>query len=177
VPRVQFADYHRDSGTGVLISERIRFGVNGIEPQYHKCLDYEMPDPLEHYRALVTAVARLAGTHRSGRLPAGLIEQFPVDLRGATVGEPQPLTPDTLHRKLTRLAEFAAAHPGLLPANVRSPQFLRRLGDEVHDVIRHEDAIWRRLAEGRDYIALSIGMPTSTTRGSGEPTITICGAG
>ena len=154
MPRVQFADYHRDSGTGVLISERIRFGVNGIEPQYHKCLDDEMPDPLEHYRALVTAVARLAGTHRSGRLPAGLIEQFPVDLRGATVGEPQPLTPGRLHRKLTRLAEFAAAHPGLLPANVRSPQFLRRLGDEVHDVIRHEDAIWRRLAEGRDYIAL-----------------------
>jgi hypothetical protein len=154
VPRVQFTDYHRDSGTGVLISERIQFGVNGIEPQYHKCLDYEMPDPLEHYRALLTAVARLAGTHRSASLPAGLTEQFPVDLRAATVGEPQPLTPDRLHRKLTRLAEFADAHPGLLPANVRSPQFLRRLGDEVHDVIRHEDTIWRRLAEGSDYIAL-----------------------
>jgi hypothetical protein len=85
-----------------------------------------------------------------------LTEQFPVDLRGATVGEPQPLTPDTLHRKLTRLAEFAAAHPGLLPANVRSPQFLRRLGDEVHDVIRHEDAIWRRLAQGRLHRAMPL---------------------
>ena len=29
----------------------------------------------------------------------------PVDLRGATVGEAQPLTPGRLHRKLTRLAD------------------------------------------------------------------------
>ena len=62
VPRVLFGDYHRPSGTGILITERIRFGNNGIERQYHKCLDYEMPEPLEHYRALLTALARLAGT-------------------------------------------------------------------------------------------------------------------
>jgi hypothetical protein len=29
VPDVMFADYHRDSGTGVLITERIQFGNNG----------------------------------------------------------------------------------------------------------------------------------------------------
>ena len=45
VPRTQFADYHRDTGTGILISQRIRFGANGIERQHHKCLDYEMPEP------------------------------------------------------------------------------------------------------------------------------------
>ena len=39
VPHTQFADYHRETGTGILISERIPFGVNGIERQYHKCLD------------------------------------------------------------------------------------------------------------------------------------------
>ena len=113
VPRAQFADYHRDTGTGILISQRIRFGANGIERQHHKCLDYEMPRPVEHYRALLTAVARLAGAHRSGRLPARLTDQFPVDLRAATVGEPPPLTPDKLHRRIARLAEFAEAHPRL----------------------------------------------------------------
>ena len=46
VPRTLFADYHRATGTGILISQRIAFGANGIEPQYHKCLDYEMPAPL-----------------------------------------------------------------------------------------------------------------------------------
>lgn len=39
VPATQFADYHRDTGTGILITERIIFGVNGIERQYRKCLD------------------------------------------------------------------------------------------------------------------------------------------
>jgi hypothetical protein len=47
VPATQFADYHRDTGTGILISERIHFGANGIERQYHKCLDCEMPEPLD----------------------------------------------------------------------------------------------------------------------------------
>jgi hypothetical protein len=46
VPHVQFADYHRRSGTGILITERIRYGDKGIEPHYHKCLDHEMPAPL-----------------------------------------------------------------------------------------------------------------------------------
>ena len=48
VPTAQFGDYHRHTGTGILISERIRFGAFDIEHQYHKCLDYEMPQPLEH---------------------------------------------------------------------------------------------------------------------------------
>ena len=91
VPSAQFGDYHRQTGTGMLITERIRFGDNGIERQYHKCLDYEMPEPLEHYRALLTALARLAGTHRSGRLPADLTAHFPLDVQAATVGERAPL--------------------------------------------------------------------------------------
>lgn len=52
VPAVLFGDYQRRTGTGILISQRIRFGRKRIERQYHKCLDYEMPEPLEHYRAL-----------------------------------------------------------------------------------------------------------------------------
>ena len=58
VPDVLFGDYQRESGTGVLITERILFGRNGIERQYHKCLDYDMPEAAEHYRALLTALAR-----------------------------------------------------------------------------------------------------------------------
>ncbi len=155
VPRTQFADYHRDTGTGILISQRIPFGSNGIERQYHKCLDYEMPRPLEHYRALFTQLARLAGAHRSGRLPSELVDQFPVDLQAAAVGEPPPLTADKLRRRVTRLAEFAVTHPGLLPASVRSPEFLERLADEAQRVLEQEQAIWRYLAGARDYIALN----------------------
>lgn len=154
VPTTQFADYHGDTGTGILISERIRFGCNGIERQHHKCLDYEMPEPLEHYRALVTALARLVGYHRSGRLPAGLANRFPVDLEAATVGERIPVSADKLNRRLTRLAEFAQTCPGLLPANVRSPQFMARLRDDAPRFLRHEPALWSLLADSPDYIAL-----------------------
>ena len=154
VPRTQFADYNRVTGTGVLISQRIRFGVNGIEQQYHKCLDYEMREPVEHYRALMRAVGRLAGAQRSGRL-SDLTDQFPVNLGAAAVGEPPPLTPDKLRRRVIRLAEFAETHPGLLPANVRSPEFLARLADEAPQVMEAERAIWRYLADATDYIALS----------------------
>ena len=45
VPHVQFADYQRQTGTEILITERIQFANNGIERQYHKCPDYEMPQP------------------------------------------------------------------------------------------------------------------------------------
>ncbi|OBG63950.1 MULTISPECIES: hypothetical protein [unclassified Mycobacterium] len=152
VPEPQFADYHRHTGTGILISRRIRFGENGIEPHYHKCLDYEMPRPLEHYRALLTALARLAGTHRSGRLPAALTEHFPLDVAAATVGERAPLSADKLERRLEELAEFARAHSGLLPAG--SAELTARLRDDVPRFADHEHEITRLLAGDSDYVAL-----------------------
>ena len=154
VPRALFGDYHRRTGTGILITERIRFGSNGIERQYHKCLDYEMPEPLEHYRALLTAVARLAGTHRAGRLPADLIAHFPLDVQAATVGDRAPISMDALDRRLTQLAEFAENHPGLLPANVAAPEFLSRLRADAPRVAAHEDFVTRQLAADTDYVAL-----------------------
>ncbi len=129
VPATQFADYHRESGTGLLISERIPFGFNGIERQYHKCLDYQMPDPLEHYRVLIATLGRLVGGHLSGRIPVG--DRFPVDMQAAQVGERVPVSAEKLNRRLDQLAEFAAASPALLPPNIRSPQFLSRLRDDA----------------------------------------------
>jgi hypothetical protein len=152
VPATQFADYHRETGTGLLISERIQFGTNGIEPQYHKCLDYEMPEPLEHYRAMLTALGRLVGGHRSGRIPVG--DRFPVDMQAAQVGERAPISPEKLRRRLDQLADLAVASRGLLPANTSSPQFLSRLRDDAPRFLEHEPAVWNYLAGHHDYIAL-----------------------
>ncbi|OBB96686.1 hypothetical protein [Mycobacterium sp. 852002-30065_SCH5024008] len=152
VPRVLFADYHRQTGTGILVTERIRFGGNGIEPQYHKCLDYEMPEPLEHYRALLTALARLAGTHRSGRLPAELTAPFPLDVAAATVGDRVPLSPDKLERRVDQLAEFAEIRPGLLPAC--SPELVARLHADVPRFAHCEQTVAGLLADDSDYVAL-----------------------
>ncbi|MBV8785917.1 MAG: hypothetical protein JOZ00_04435 [Mycobacterium sp.] len=154
VPTALFGDYHRETGTGILITERILFDMNGIERQYHKCLDYEMPDPLAHYRALLTALGRLAGTHRAGRLPADLIAHFPLDVQAATVGQRTPFSADQLDRRLTQLVEFINNNPGLVPAGIGSPEFLARLRNEVPRLVRHEDTIARQLAADMDYVAL-----------------------
>lgn len=154
VPRPQFADYHRRTGTGILITERIMFGANGVERQYHKCLDYEMPEPLEHYRALLVALARLAGTHRAGGLPAALTAHFPLDVRAATVG-PRAAHPGAqLGRRVAELVEFIQTHPGLVPAGVRSPGFLARLTREAPRLAECESAVAGHLAADADYVAL-----------------------
>ena len=153
VPATVFADYHAGTGTGILITERIPFGAGGVEPQHHKCLDYEMPNPEDHYRTLVTSLALLAGWHRSGAA-ADVIDRFPIDLQAATVGERPALREDKLSRQLGRLAEFADTHPGLLPANVRSPQFLSGLADQIPLIVAGERALWRNLAASADHIAL-----------------------
>lgn len=154
VPTALFGDYHSETCTGILITERILFDTNGIERQYHKCLDYEMPDPLAHYRALLTALARLAGTHRAGRLSANLVAHFPLDVRAATVGQRAPFSAEQLDRRLTQLVEFIKDHPGLVPESVGSPEFLARLRDEAPRLARHEDTIVGQLAADADYVAL-----------------------
>ncbi|ORV89809.1 hypothetical protein AWC11_13080 [Mycobacterium interjectum] len=154
VPVVQFADYDRASGTGILITERIPFGGNGIERQYHKCLDYEMPDPVEHYRALLTALGRLAGSYGSASLPGRLAAHFPLNVQGATVGERAAHDPATLDRRLAQLLHFLETRPGLVPANVRSPEFLARLREDIPRVAGHEHTIMRQLAADSDYVAL-----------------------
>jgi len=153
VPATVFADYHAGTGTGLLITERIPFGSNGVEPQHHKCLDYEMPDAKEHYQTLVRSLALLAGWHRGGGA-ADLAGRFPVDLQAATVGERPPLKEEKLTRKLTRLAEFADTHPGLLPANVRAPEFLSDLAGQIPLIVASETALWHNLAATSDHIAL-----------------------
>lgn len=152
VPLVQFADYHRGSGTGILITERILFGYNGIERQYHKCHDYRMPEPLDHYRALITALARLAGTHRSGRLPIDLTANL--DLAATTVAVRVPPTAQQLDRRVTQLAGLVDTRPGLLPANVGSPEFLARLAEDVPRLAAHQRTVACRLTADSDYVAL-----------------------
>jgi hypothetical protein len=150
VPTVLFADYHRASGTGVLITERIPFGRNGIEAQYDKCMDYAMPDQLGHYRAVLSAVATLAGTHAAGRIPNDLS----ADMEQLSVGERPLLDARRLHRRVDRLIDFADAYPGLLPANVRSPAFLSQLRGDLPRLLECEPEVWRTLRERTDFTAL-----------------------
>lgn len=147
VPVCAYADYHAASGTGVLVAQRITFGRDGIEPHREKCRDDEMPDSLGHYRALLTALARLAGA----RLP---VEGFDFDPAQLSVARRAPYTAMQLQTRVSRLAAFAQAHPGLLPATVRAPALLAKLRDEVAAIPTLTSRIHRDLQDDTAAIGL-----------------------
>ena len=77
---VVIADFESGTGTGLLVTERIAYGRDGIEPHRRKCLDHlTMSDPLPHYRQVVTSLARLCAAHKSGRLSPDIDALFPFD--------------------------------------------------------------------------------------------------
>lgn len=131
VPVCYFSDYQQESGTGILITQRIAYDSAGIEPHYPKCLDHRMPDPAGHYRAIVRALARLAGTHKGGRLPDIVESKFPFDLGKLVVSQRVPYTPEQISSRVEGYADFAAQCPQLLPENIRSRAFLARLAMEA----------------------------------------------
>lgn len=149
-----YADYERESGTGVLITERIAYGNNGIERHYEKCRDEEMPNPLEHYKALLGAVARLAGAHKAGRLAKNVEELFPFDADAAVHGDRIRYSEQQLLNRLSRYSAFASDYPQLLPANIRTPEFLEQLKKDIPLFLKHELEIKQFLHDRPEFIAL-----------------------
>jgi len=153
VPVCYCADYHHGSGTGILITERVPFGKGSIERHYPKCMDHLLPNPLEHYQALVTALARLAGTDKAGRL-GNVAAQFPFEPEKLAVSERPPYTAKQLQNRIARYADFAAEFPQLLPANIRSPAFTTKLSQDVARFPEHMPAINRFLGSKPAFVAL-----------------------
>ena len=154
VPVCYFADYHHESGTGILITQRITYGNNAIERHYPKCLDYQMPDPLGHYRAIVRTLARLAGTHKAGRLPDWVETRFAFDPAKLVVSIRNPYTPKQVSERVARYAQFANNYPQLLPENIRTADFLTRLAEEAPRFQALEGNARRILQSKPDMIAL-----------------------
>jgi hypothetical protein len=154
VPACLFGDYHSESGTGILITQRIAYETGDVERHYDKCLDYDMPEPLEHYKALVKAIARLAGTHKAGRLAEGVAQQFPFDPNKLSVSQRTPYTARQLQNRVERYAVFAAQFPQLLPTNITSQQFIAQLAAQVGRFPAYESTIKRFLQSNPEFIAL-----------------------
>jgi len=154
VPACCFADYHQTSGSGILITRRVGFGSGGIEPQYPKAMDYRMPDQPGHYRALIRALARLAGTHQAGRFPSEVACDFPFEPGTLSVARRAPYTPQQICERVGRYAQFARTCPGLVPQPLRSDAFLERLADEAPRLQALEAAGQRLLQSTPRLIAL-----------------------
>lgn len=154
VPRAYFADYHLASGTGVVITECVAYGQGRIEPHREKCRDFDtLPDPLPYYCATVTALARLCGAHKSGRLSPDIDATFPFD---PIAGSADPIRYDAaaLDAELAYGADFAARCPQMLPAEVRDPAFQTQVARDAQRIRQHEAAIQRYLTGNPDMIAL-----------------------
>lgn len=158
VPAAYFADYHDETGTGLVITEQVPYGQGDIEPHRRKTLDHltmppEAGGPLPYYRAVVTALARLAGTHKSGRLGADIEARFPFD---PVVGSADPIRyqTDELEAELAHGRDFAKAAPRLLPEAVRSAAFLDQLAGDSWRIRDHEAEIQRFLVGDPRMIAL-----------------------
>jgi hypothetical protein len=154
VPSCLFAGYHRGSGTGLLITERIPYGTAPVERHYDKCLDYQMPEPLAHYRALLTSVARLAGAHKAGHLGPNVSRQFAFDPERVTVGARVPYTDDQLRDRVYGYGAFATSHRGLLPRQLCTAEFVDRIAEEVVAVFSHHDTVTEYLNATADHVAL-----------------------
>lgn len=154
VPTAYFADIHAETSTGIVVTERIFFGQGAIEAHRRKCMDHlTLDDPLPYYRAVVTALARLAAAHKAGKLSADIEQRFPFDpLTGST--DPIRYSEDELRAEFARCFDYAARCPQLLPPEVRSPEFLAQVERDAFRIRRHEQAIRSYLTSNPDLIAL-----------------------
>lgn len=143
VPGCRFGEYHLASGSGILVTERIAFGVDGVEPHHAKARDWEVDDQLAHYGALVDALGRLAGAHRAGRFPEAAMAPFaPRPPKPTTGGDRRPsTTPEEARERIERYLRFVRRAPQLLPPSIRSEVFLAELLEQVPRSVEHAAAL------------------------------------
>jgi hypothetical protein len=148
VPRCYFAEFDSASGSGILICERIAYGEAGIQPAFHKCMDYELKNPLRYYRALATSLARLAGRFKSGTLGPEFGEQFPwfPSMRAIPYGMHE------LRRKFEVLRDFVSQGPHLFPDDLGARADLDRFSSEAELMLQHQEQIVAHLNAQSDLI-------------------------
>lgn len=155
VPTCLFADVEAASGTGLIITECIPYGRDGVEPLHPKCMDYEIAAPLEHYRAILRGLARLSGAHRSGRLPAAFEREFPYDGKRAAAAFAIPVPLDKLQQRAQRMFDFIARYPRLFPDNVCTAAFREQFMRDLPAVVAAEAKIRAILYGAPELIAFA----------------------
>jgi hypothetical protein len=155
VPACLFADVEPQSGTGLIVTERITYGRNGIEALYPKCMDYTVPEPLEHYKAILKGLAKLAGAHRAGRLSPEFDRKFPYNPNKASavfaIGVPE----EKLIQRANRMFDFIERYPKLFPENVRALGLRRQFIGDIPDLVAANDRIREVLYGNPDFIAFA----------------------
>lgn len=155
VPACLFADVESRSGTGLIISECVPYGREGVEPLYPKCMDYAVPEPLNHYKAILRGLAKLSGTHRAGRLPPDFDRKFPYDRERSSAVFAITTPQDKIVQRATKMFDFIARYPKLFPEHVRSTAFREQFVSDIPDVLAAGARIRDVLYGNPDFIAFA----------------------
>jgi hypothetical protein len=155
VPACFFADVESQSGTGLIITECISYGRDGVEALYPKCLDYTVPEPVEHYRAILKGLAKLSGAHRGGKLSPEFDKIFPYDPERASAVFAIHISEETLIRRANRMFDFVERFPKLFPENVCTPEFREQFIRDIPDLIAAGDRIREVLYGNPEFIAFA----------------------
>jgi hypothetical protein len=157
VPRMMFADIDPETRTGLLVTECVPYGRNGVEPHHPKCLDYEVPDQVGHYAAILRGLARLSGSHRAGRLDPEFDRTFrrDRDREPATASFGRRVPEEKVVQWATRLFAFADRYPQLFPAEVRTPELREQFLADIPDVLAATDRIGQILHGNPDLMAFA----------------------
>lgn len=155
VPACLFADIDSVSGTGLIITERLTYGRNSVEALYPKCMDYIVPEPLEHYKAILKGLAKLSGAHRGGRLAPDFDEKFPYDREKSSAVFAIRTPAEKLIQRANRMFDFIERYPQLFPENVRASEFREQFIRDIPDVVAAEGRMRETLYGNPDFIAFA----------------------
>ena len=151
VPQFMFADIEASSETGLLITELIPYGEGDVEPAHPKCMDYLIPNAVEHYRAIFRGLGRLSGAHRAGKLAPEFDEVFP-DAEAGSAQFRMQVSEDKEVERANRMFDFIQRYPKLFPENLRDPALREQFIAYMAEVFAVRPKIHEILQSGRPHL-------------------------
>jgi len=145
-----FADYCTHTGNYILITGKVAFGVDPIEPAHHKGYDFMVPDAGAYYRVLTQALARLVAAHKTGAMGYDLEVAFPY-ARAARDFWPSPESAGRIDRLVDFIGRVA---PQLFIREGTDPAFLQKWREDLLFGLAHKDAVIAWLHANPDYTGL-----------------------
>ena len=127
-----------------------------MEALYPKCLDYTVPEPVEHYRAILKGLAKLSGAHRGGRLSPEFDRKFPYNRKQASAVFAIRVPEEKLIQRANRMFDFIGRFPKLFPENVRARAFRGQFIRDIPDLVAAEERIREEVLYGNpEFIAFA----------------------
>jgi hypothetical protein len=118
-------------------------------------MDYTVPEPLEHYKAILKGLAKLSGTHRGGRLSPDFDKKLPYNRERASAVFAIRTPEEKLIQRANRMFDFIGRYPRLFPEHVRAPEFREQFIRDIPDLVAAEGRIREVLYGNPDFIAFA----------------------